>query len=82
MVPQPLPAVDLMAEAAKLWEAVARGAQAAQQARAQEDGGGVGQSGAEAAAPADTVEETGRGGAVPRARRSATRKRSMSARSG
>ena len=32
--PQPLPAVDLVAEAAKLWAAVARGAQAAQQARA------------------------------------------------
>jgi hypothetical protein len=30
--PQPLPAVDLVAEAAKLREAMARGAQAAQQA--------------------------------------------------
>ena len=32
--PQPLPAVDLVAEAAKLWVAMARGAQVAQQARA------------------------------------------------
>src|SRR6185312_9177835 len=35
--PQPLPTVDLVAEAAKLREAMARGAQAAQQARAQEE---------------------------------------------
>jgi len=48
--PQPLPAVDLVAEAAKLREAMARGAQAAQQARAHEDGGDVGQSGIEVAA--------------------------------
>ena len=47
---------------------MARGAQAVQQARAQEDGGGVGQSGAEAAAPADAVEETGRGNADGAAR--------------
>jgi hypothetical protein len=60
--PQPLPAVDLMAEAAKLRAAVARGAQAAQQARVQEEGD-AGQSGAEAAAQADDAEETGRGGA-------------------
>ena len=66
--PHPLPVVDLVAEAAKLREAMARGAQAAQQARAQEDGGGVGQSGPEAAAPADAVEETGRGGADGAAR--------------
>jgi hypothetical protein len=33
-VPQPLPAVDLVAAAAKLREAMARGAQAAQQAQA------------------------------------------------
>jgi len=60
--PQPLPDMDLMAEAAKLREAKARGARAAQQARAQEDGGVVGQSGTEAAALADAVGETGRGG--------------------
>src|SRR6185437_8966518 len=59
--PQPLPAVDLVAEAAKLREAMVRGAQAAQQARAQEEEGDVGQSGAEAAAQADDVEETSRG---------------------
>ena len=66
--PQPLPAVDLVAEAAKLREAMARGAQAAQQARAQEDGGDVGQSGTEATAQADDVGETGRGGADGAAR--------------
>ena len=48
--PQPLPAVDLVAAAAKLREAMARGAQVAQQARAQEEEGDAGQSGAEAAA--------------------------------
>ena len=58
MAPQPLPAVDLVAEAAKLREAMARGAQAAQQARAQEEEGDAGQSGAEAAAPAADDEET------------------------
>ena len=47
--PQPLPAVDLEAAAAKLREAMARGAQAAQQSQAQEEGD-AGQSGAEAAA--------------------------------
>ena len=59
---QPQPAVDLEAAAARLREAMARGAQAAQQARAQEEDD-AGQSGAEAAAPADDAEETGRGGA-------------------
>ena len=59
--PQPQPAVDLEAAAARLREALARGARAAQQARAQE--GDAGQSGAEAAAQADDAEETGRGGA-------------------
>ena len=39
---QPLLAVDLVAEAAKLREVMARGAQAAQQARAQEEEGDVG----------------------------------------
>jgi len=53
--------VDLEAAAARLREALARGARAAQQARAQE--GDAGQSGAEAAAQADDAEETGRGGA-------------------
>jgi len=47
--PQPQPAVDLEAAAARLREAMARGAQAEQQARAQEEGD-AGQSGAEAAA--------------------------------
>src|SRR6185437_10029052 len=65
---QPLPAVDLVAEAAKLREAMARGAQAAQQARAQEEEGDVSRSGAEAAAQADDAEETGRGGADGAAR--------------
>jgi hypothetical protein len=61
--PQPLPTVDLVAEAAKLQEAMARGAQAAQQARAQEEEGDVSRSGAGAAAQADYAEETGRGDA-------------------
>ena len=60
MAPQPQPAVDLEAAAARLREALARGARAAQQARAQEEGD-AGQSGAEAAAQADDAEETGRG---------------------
>ena len=60
--PQPQPAVDLEAAAARLREALARGARAAQQARAQEEGD-AGQSGAEAAAQADDAEETGRGSA-------------------
>jgi len=60
--PQPQPAVDLEAAAARLREAMARGAQAAQQARAQEEGD-AGQSGAEAAAQAADTEETGQGGA-------------------
>ena len=66
--PQPLPAVDLVAEAAKLREAMARGSQAAQQALAQEAEGDVSRSGAEAAAQADDAEETGRGGAGGAAR--------------
>ncbi|XP_039855298.1 uncharacterized protein LOC120713387 [Panicum virgatum] len=41
---------------------MARGAQAAQQARAQEEEGDTGQSGAEAAAPAADAGETGQGG--------------------
>ena len=52
--------MDLEAAAARLREALARGARAAQQARAQE--GDAGQSGAEAAAQAADAEETGRGG--------------------
>ena len=59
--PQPLPAVDLEAAAARLHEAMARGAQAAQQARAQEKCD-AGKSGAEAAALAADAEETGQGG--------------------
>ena len=58
--PQPPPAVDLEAAAARLREAVARGAQAAQRAREEE--GDAGQRGAEAAAPAADAEETGQGG--------------------
>ena len=61
--PQPPPVVDIVAEAAKLWEAMTRGAQAAQQARALGNGGDAGQSGVEAAAQADTVGEASRGGA-------------------
>ena len=57
-VPRPLPAVDLEAAAARLREAMARGTQAAQQARAQEEGD-AGQSGAEAAAQAADTEEAG-----------------------
>ena len=64
--PQPPPAVDLEAAAARLREAVARGAQAAQRAREEEGDAGqsdAGQRGAEAAAPAADAEETGQGGA-------------------
>ncbi|XP_039834555.1 rootletin-like [Panicum virgatum] len=61
--PQALPVVDIVAEAAKLREAMARGAQAAQQARAPGKGSDAGQSGAGVAAPADTVGGAGRGGA-------------------
>ena len=59
--PQPQPAVDLEAAAARLPEALARGARAAQQARAQEEGD-ASPSGAEVAAPAAEDEETGQGG--------------------
>ena len=55
--------MDIVAEAAKLWEAMARGAQAAQQARAPGNGCNAGQSGVEAAAQADAMGEAGRGGA-------------------
>src|SRR6185312_13920540 len=64
--PQPPPAVDLEAAAARLREAVARGAQAAQRAREEEGDAGqsdAGQHGAGAAAPAADAEETGPGGA-------------------
>ena len=54
--PQPLPAVDLEAATARLREAMARGTQAAQQARAQEEDG-AGQSGAVAATQAADAEE-------------------------
>jgi len=66
--PQPPPVVDIVAEAAKLREAIARGAQAAQQARAPGNGCDAGQSGAEAAAPADAVGEASRGGSDGAAR--------------
>src|SRR6185369_3018152 len=63
---QPQPAVDLEAAAARLREAMARGTQAAQQARAQEEGdagqSGAGQRGAEAAAQVANAEEIGQGG--------------------
>ena len=74
--PQPRPAVDLEAAAARLREALARGARAAQQARAQEEGD-AGQSGAEAAAQADDAKgdaqavievEAGQGDAASAAR--------------
>ena len=64
--PQPPPIVDLEAAAARLREAVARGAQAAQRAREEEgnaDQSDAGQRGAGAAAPAADAEETGPGGA-------------------
>ena len=56
-VPQPLPVVDRVAEAAKLQEAMARGAQRAQQTRATERGGDAGQSGVVTAAQADAEVE-------------------------
>ena len=61
--PQPLPVVDIVAEAAKLRAAMARGTQAAQQALALGNGGDIGQSGAEATAPVDAAGEAGWGGA-------------------
>ena len=61
--PQPLPVVDIVAEAAKLQKAMARGAQKAQQARAPESGGDAGQSGVVTAAQDDAEGEVSRGGA-------------------
>jgi len=63
--PQPPPIVDIVAEAAKLRVAMARGAQ---QARAPGNGGDAGQSGVKAAAQAEAVGETGWGGADDAAR--------------
>ena len=63
MAPQPLPVVDIVAEAAKLQEAMARGAQKALQARAPESRGDAGWGGAVTAAEADAEGEVGRGGA-------------------
>ena len=63
MAPQPLPVVDIVAEAAKLQEAMARGAQKAQLARAPESGGDAGQSGVVTVTQADAEEGAGRGGA-------------------
>jgi len=60
--------VDIVAEAAKLREAMARGAQAAQQARAPGNGDDDGQSGMGAATLADAVGEASRGGADNAAR--------------
>ena len=65
---QPLPVVDIVAEAAKLQEAMARGAQKAQLARAPESWGDAGQSGVVTAAGADAEEELGRGGTDDAAR--------------
>ena len=59
--PQPPPGVDIEAEDEKLHEAVARGAQEAQLARALESGGDAGQNGIVMAAQADAEEEAGRG---------------------
>jgi len=61
--PQPLPIVDIVAEAAKLQEAMARGAQKAQQARAPENRGDAGPVGAVTAAQTDAEGEVCRGGA-------------------
>ena len=61
--PQPLPVVDIVAEAAKLQEAMARGGQKAQQVRARESRGDAGQGGAVTAAQADAEGEVDRGGA-------------------
>ena len=67
-MPQPLPVVDIVAEAAKLRAAMARGTQAAQQALALGNGVDAGQSGAEATAPVDAAGDAGRGGADDAAR--------------
>ena len=61
--PLPLPIMDIVAEASKLQEAMARGAQKAQQARAPESGGDAGQSSVVTAAQADAEGEVGHGGA-------------------
>ena len=61
--PQPQPAVDLEAAAARLREAMARGSRSVQQ-----EMGDISRSGAEAAAQAADAEETGRGGADGAAR--------------
>ena len=66
--PQPLPVVDIVAEAAMLRAAMARGTQAAQQALVPGNGSDAGQSGVEAAAPADAMGEAGWGGADDAAR--------------
>ena len=63
MAPQPLPVVDIVAEAAKLRAVMAQGTHAAQQAIAPGNGSDAGQSGAAATAPADAMGEAGRGGA-------------------
>ena len=61
--PQPLPVMDIVAEAAKLQEVMTRGAQKAQQVRAPESRGDAGQGGAVTAAQADAEGEVERGGA-------------------
>ena len=66
--PQPLPVIDIVAEAVKLRVAMARGTQAAQQALATGYGGDAGQSGAEATAPVYATGDAGRGGADDAAR--------------
>ena len=63
MAPQPLLVVDIVAEAAKLQEAMARAAQKDQQARVPESGRDAGQSGVVTAAQADAEVEVDRGGA-------------------
>ena len=62
-VPQPLPVMDIVAEAARLQEVMARGAQKAQQAQAPESRVDAGQGSAVTAAQADAEGEVDRGGA-------------------
>jgi len=66
--PQHLPVVDIVAEGAKLQEAMARRTLESQLARALEGGGDTGQNSVVTAARADAEEEAGRGGTNDAAR--------------